>query len=357
VPSERQKLRTSRRLARVKAQRRRSIVFVIAAAPAVVMSCLVLFRSKAEADTEKADLPLPKPYDPVVVRTKPDETRHLMECIEKLRDFQRRLPAPGPHDWLANHPEPGQTFKEYLYCDPVTARGTRRIIYVQPLGEFDEAEKKILRLTADFMSRYFNLSVVIRTTLPLKNVPPWAKRYRSGLNTTQIRTTWVLTHVLKPRLPDDAAVYIAFTSADLWPGEGWNFVFGQASLNERVGVWSLWRQGDPSESEKEFRRVLFRTLKIATHETGHMFSMQHCTAYLCNMCGCNSREEADRNPLHVCCECMAKICHATGADPLARYKRLKEFCDENGLATQGQIYGIFAAALEMDAPAAVSSVE
>ncbi len=38
---------------------------------------------------------------------------------------------------------------------------------------------------------------------------------------------------------------LALTTSDLWPGEGWNFVFGQASLSERVGVWSLHRLGNP----------------------------------------------------------------------------------------------------------------
>ena len=39
---------------------------------------------------------------------------------------------------------------------------------------------------------------------------------------------------------------ISFTSTDLWPGEDWNFVFGQASFEKPVGVWSLHRLGDPA---------------------------------------------------------------------------------------------------------------
>ena len=40
---------------------------------------------------------------------------------------------------------------------------------------------------------------------------------------------------------------LAITAFDLWPGPGWNFVFGQASLTERVGVWSMARNGDPDD--------------------------------------------------------------------------------------------------------------
>ena len=48
-------------------------------------------------------------------------------------------------------------------------------------------------------------------------------------------------------------------------------------------------------------------LITATHETGHMFSMLHCTAYECCMCGSNHREESDRRPVYLCPECTA--CH------------------------------------------------
>jgi archaemetzincin len=46
-------------------------------------------------------------------------------------------------------------------------------------------------------------------------------------------------------------------------------------------VWSLARNGDPTESPEAFRIALLRAMKIAVHETGHMFSLEHCTAYRC----------------------------------------------------------------------------
>ena len=123
----------------------------------------------------------------------------------------------------------------------------------------------------------------------------------------------MLDQVLRPRLPADASTYLALTTSDLWPGEGWNFVFGQASLNQRVGVWSIARNGDPHGDEHGLPLCLLRTLKTASHETGHMFSMPHCTLYECNMCGSNHRQEADRRPLWLCPCCLAKLCHATGS--------------------------------------------
>jgi archaemetzincin len=71
--------------------------------------------------------------------------------------------------------------------------------------------------------------------------------------------------------------------------------------------------------------LLDRTLKIAIHETGHMFSMKHCTKYECLMSGTNNLAETDRRPLDVCPECMAKIAWAFRYDPAERYRRLAEF--------------------------------
>jgi archaemetzincin len=309
-----------------------------------VLSCYALFAPADDGPDGRLDLP-PR-YAPVVTRAIPDDAGGLVELVETLRPLQRPLPEPGPNDWLAVHKEAGQTFAEYLDCDPVTVRGTRRVIYVQPLGRFNETRFRIVKLTAEFMSIYFGLPVTVRKPGTLANLPRRARRVHPSWGVSQILTTYVLDHILKPRLPADAAAYIAFTTSDLWPGTGWNFVFGQASLYERVGVWSLHRQGDPEQSEEAFKLCLLRTLKIATHETGHMFSMQHCIRYACNMCGSNNREESDRNPLHLCCECVAKLSWATGVDPRRRYGELAEYCERNGLRRDGLTYSSFAAALE-----------
>ena len=94
--------------------------------------------------------------------------------------------------------------------------------------------------------------------------------------------------MLKPHRPIDAVAVLGLTAEDLWPGDDWNFVFGQASLSERVGVWSLHRNGNVDGSVDEQRLFLRRTLKTAVHETGHMLSIPHCIAFQCGMNGSNS---------------------------------------------------------------------
>ena len=128
----------------------------------------------------------------------------------------------------------------------------------------------------------------------------------------------------------DAAALIAFTSDDLYPNETMNFVFGQASMEDRVGVWSLYRLDD----DADYATFLRRTLKIAAHETGHMFSMHHCTKYECVMSGTNYLGETDRRPIDACPECMAKICWLSDTGPAERYARLEAFCRKNGLVKE-----------------------
>jgi archaemetzincin len=257
--------------------------------------------------------------------------QHLAQTAERLRPLHQKKTAPGPSDWLAQHDEPGQTFEEYLSSHPVMPDAAHNIIYIQPLGEFSEKHREILKLTADFLGRFFNLPVITKPRLPFSIIPDRARRTHPSWGDRQIHAGYVLDDVLRPRLPRDACVYIGLTASDLWPGRGWNFVFGMASLRERVGVWSLYRYGDPATDDEAFRLCLRRTLKVATHETGHMFSLLHCTAYECNMNGSNHLAESDRCPLWLCPECMAKICRLTGVQPVERYRRLAGFCEDNGL--------------------------
>jgi archaemetzincin len=266
--------------------------------------------------------------------------------FKKLLPLHKTIAEPKPGDWLAEHEEAGQTFRQYVASKPVKPDRKRGVIYVQPLGELNQTQRKIIDLTAEFMGIYFDLPVKTREDLSLSIIPKKARRKHPSWGMDQILSTYVLDDVLRPRLPKDACTYVAFTTSDLWPGEGWNFVFGQASLRGRVGVWSIYRNGDPKESEEAFKLCLRRTIKIGTHETGHMFSMQHCTLFECNMCGSNHRVESDSRPLALCPNCLAKLCHATGADPARRFEKLIEFCKTNGLDEEREFYEKSLAALK-----------
>jgi len=253
--------------------------------------------------------------------------------------LHERKPPPAPGEWLAQHAEPGQTFDAYRQDNPVLPdgeHGPRRLLYVQSLGGLSLAHAGTVENVVDYLPRFFGLEVRERPALPLSLIPPHARRMREG--TRQLSSAFILRDLLAPRLPPDAAAYISFTTEDLWPGEGWSFVFGQASLQARVGVWSMHRYSDPHRGPGSQTRLLRRTLRVAVHEIAHMFSLEHCTAYACVMNGSNGLEEADRGPLWLCPECLAKVLWATGQDAETRFERLAEFAEIHGLKREASFF-------------------
>ena len=229
----------------------------------------------------------------------------------------------GSGDWLESHPENGELFEDYVESSPTLPTAERNKIYIQPLGTFSDTQMKVVRLTADYMGAFYNLPVVLREAQYIDKVPSDMQRIRYP-NNRQIRTQYFF-ELLPPLLPKDAAALICFTNFDLYPEDTWNYVFGQASLEARVGVWSLWRLERDGAKHTSRDKFLDRTLKIAVHETGHMFSMRHCTKYECLMSGSNSLDETDRRPLDTCPECTMKIAWGMEYGPADRYKRLAEF--------------------------------
>ncbi len=267
-----------------------------------------------------------------------NEDHRLAEYISRLEPIHESLGKPKPGDWLATQHECGQTFAEYIGCDPVRPQGNRTQIYVQPIGDMTETQRQIVELSAEFMGLYFNCEIVLLSPLSADVIPAHARRMGYSKFGEQFLSTYLWKDLLKSNLPPDALASIAFTATDLWPGEGWNYVFGQASTVDRVGVWSMARFGDPDESAEAFQTSLVRTLGTATHETGHMLSIKHCTAYECNMCGSNTLEEGDRHPIYLCPRCLTKVCWATRTHPLERFEKLAEFCQRHNMAEAESYY-------------------
>ncbi len=259
----------------------------------------------------------------------PYAPHHLRQVRDKLAPLFTPRGKPKPGEWLASYKERGQSFDEYLKSNPTVPTAERRVLVVQPIGALGSGGEKIVALTADYLTRHFGLPSRVAPAIDVPPTPAHASRKQFG--TTQLLSGWLLEKVLPPLLPKDAAALIGFTASDLWPGQGWNFVFGEASLSDRVGVWSLHRYGDATQSPQAFRLALERALKIAVHETGHMFSLPHCTAYHCIQSGTNSLDETDESPLWLCPECLPKIAWATSTDPRERLEQTRAFCAEHGL--------------------------
>jgi archaemetzincin len=232
-------------------------------------------------------------------------------------------------DWLESQPEDGETFEQYVESKPTLPTTERKTIYIQPIGDFSAEQMRVIQLTADYMRAFFDLPVVMKPKQALGKVPKDLQRIQYP-NNRQIQATYFVDQLLPTLLPSDAAALICLTSFDLYPGDTWNYIFGQASLEKRVGVWSLWRL--EKENGKRAPKDLFldRTLKVAMHETGHMFSMRHCTKYECLMSGTNHLGETDRRPLDTCPECTMKIAWAMKYTPEDRFKAIAEFWRKQG---------------------------
>ncbi|MEP6944643.1 MAG: archaemetzincin [Acidobacteriota bacterium] len=263
--------------------------------------------------------------------------------MAKIEPFFERMGKPAAYDWLASHNEPGQTFDEYVDADPVKPTKERNKIYVLPLGSFTQRQKKVIDTTTGYLEMFYGLPIrrlpsqIFRRPLSVKN-----SRRNPSTGSEQIRTGYILDDILKRTIPNDAAALIAFTSDDLYPDASMNYVFGQSSLADRVGVWSLSRL----DANANYDTFLRRTIKIATHETGHMFSMRHCIKYECVMSGANYLGETDRRPVDACPECSAKVWWLTGAVPSERYQKLADFCRRNGLAKEADEFSRKAAAVK-----------
>jgi archaemetzincin len=121
---------------------------------------------------------------------------------------------------------------------------------------------------------------------------------------------------------------------DLYPDPRWNFVFGQASVRDRVGVFSFARY-DPvfygeSRSSRYQELLLRRSAKVLVHETAHMFSLAHCIYFKCVMNGSNHLQESDSRPMSLCPVCLRKLQYSIGFDAVARYHRLQQFYSNVG---------------------------
>ena len=158
-------------------------------------------------------------------------------------------------------------------------------------------------------------------------------RHNPNTGNLQILASDVLDF-LKARVPADAFCLLAITMEDLYPETSWNFVFGQASLRERVGVYSFGRYdpafyGQPRGPGYE-TLLLRRSCKVLAHETGHMFGLAHCTFFNCLMNGSNHLVESDRRPLHLCPVCLRKLQWSIGFDVLERYRALERVIRADG---------------------------
>jgi archaemetzincin len=292
-------------------------------------------------------------------------TEGLAEIFRKALDPEKGfepIPVPKDGDWLAVHRETEQTFDAFVKSKPNRPDKARNKIYLLPLGEFAKRQAPPVDKLREYAAAFFCMKVEVLPSMALADsdvttrINPYNKK-------RQVLTGDVLS-ILKRKLPGDAFCLLAITMEDLYPDPMWNFVFGQASLRERVGVYSFVRY-DPAfygdrRAEDYQKLVLRRSCKVLVHETAHMFGVTHCIYFRCVLNGSNHLAESDSRPMHLCPVCLRKLHYSIAFDVVKRYRALRKFYaapgfDDEAKWTAGRLEWMGAATADEPNDKAVSN--
>ncbi|RLJ23487.1 archaemetzincin [Chryseobacterium sp. 7] len=252
---------------------------------------------------------------------------------ESIAQNDIKLPTIKPGSWRYNHDEHFQTFEDFQKLKKIKPESGKNTIYLQPIGVFDELQKKEIALTKEYLKTYFQLETKILPALPNSIFPENVKRI-SKEGQEQILAGYVLDSILIKRKPKDAVVLMGITEKDLFPKPEWNYIFGLASYEDGVGVTSMYRFANGHLTDSNFNESLLRLVKISSHEIGHMFGISHCLNANCVMNGTNSLSETDYHLARACSLCQRKLNSSIHYDNKKRLLELKNFFEKQHLNTE-----------------------
>ncbi|WP_431611870.1 Zn-dependent protease [Chryseobacterium sp. 'Rf worker isolate 10'] len=252
---------------------------------------------------------------------------------ESIAKNDIKLPSIKPGSWRHNHDEHFQTFEDFQKSKKIKPEPGKNTIYLQPIGAFDEIQKKEIALTKEYLKIYYQLETKILPALPNTIFPEKVKRI-SKEGQEQILAGYVLDSILIKRKPKDAVVLMGITEKDLFPKPEWNYVFGLASYEDGVGVTSMYRFANGHLTDSNFNESLLRLIKISSHEIGHMFGISHCLNANCVMNGTNSLPETDYHLARACSLCQRKLNSSIHYDNKKRLLELKDFFEKQHLNSE-----------------------
>jgi len=223
-------------------------------------------------------------------------------------DGHAKLGAPAPGKWHYRFRETAQGFEEYR-ADLVNWKCPHRTtFYLQPLGDTRTHYREILERMRIYSEAFFGVPAKVLEPMPIFGDTLDAKR-------GQYQADLLIDRLVK-HCPSDALVYIGITDQDLFV-PGLNFVFGLGERRLRSGIYSLVRY-----ETDDLPRFTERSLKLLSHEAGHILSIDHCVEYSCVMQGVNSLVEQDSHPMHLCPVDLQKVLLNAGVDRTGRYRKL-----------------------------------
>jgi archaemetzincin len=259
--------------------------------------------------------------------------------------FDERAHRPLPRT-VERDGESPQTYAEFLAEDPPRPQPGARTIAILPIGEYPRGfvvEYESVRLVrspettllARFLEAWFGLPVRVLPAMSDELLERLPARERDGRR--QLEAKAVLEWLRGRRAADETCL-LALTLEDLYADDA-AWVFGYASVDERVGVHSMLRYdpgfADVTARGPEFEHtILARALRVLAHEVAHMFGLRHCFHFECLMNPTAGLEDLDRLPLHLCPVCLRKLWTVTGMSITGRYEALIGLCEELALPVE-----------------------
>lgn len=163
------------------------------------------------------------------------------------------------------------------------------------LLSFGYFKRELLEKVADDVGREFLRDVHLREGhLDLSEFYDPARRQYNGNN--------LLRHIDVAYGSDDVKL-LALFSVDLYIPI-LTFIFGQAMLNGRSGIASMYRLSNEWYGlPKDEALLRDRFSKEVVHELGHMFGLIHCHNPECVMKSSTYVEDIDQKGEHICLHC------------------------------------------------------
>lgn len=240
------------------------------------------------------------------------DKKHWPKHFLESDDFTK-ITTIKPGTWMHHFPEDKEeSVKKYMKSN---AKGCKGKIYLLPL---DMPAFFPMKRLVEYTKIYFHglqVECLDGTAIDMKSI-----KSRTHYNQKQYLTKSI-ANICKQMKPKDAYCVVAITMTDLYPGDAWNFVFGEAFPQYDVGVFSFARYFE----EQDVKLLFQRACSVCVHEIGHLFNLSHCTTWYCLMNGSNSLEESDTQPMHLCPHCLMKLQHKLQFDVMQRYQELLKF--------------------------------
>ncbi|KAL4225403.1 hypothetical protein ACF0H5_016093 [Mactra antiquata] len=231
-------------------------------------------------------------------------------------------------------------------CPPICCQRDKEVIYLLPVDNFPDFINNYLIHLESYADTY-NFFSLIKTFLEAffdgyevtllhgVNVVQCNWKIKTRLHhVTQKKQNYIgdFHKCLRKVIPRDAFCLVGITWTDFYPSDKLNFVLGEANFFSRTAGVCFGRYEpktyDPSTHQDITQldwKIMWRLLKVLSHEICHLFGLQHCWYFQCAMNESNSMNMAASQPLFLCPVCLRKLQHTMQFDILSRYKKLLRF--------------------------------